>query len=188
LDLFKGNEYQKTLAIALSLSLLATILIMGGALFGFLYWRKAKLNQSGSSSQNQSILRSLGNRFSGNGYKTAQVVRLDNIPPNNYVNDNAFELQQYDNQTFENFDGYQNFTDFSGSREVGIDVGPAGNDVTVQYPPAELSKPKKLNNLTSVVAEALTANERAKQEAILRDLEEIESDEDRTNDEMDKLR
>jgi len=115
-NFLKGSDYPKTLAIALSLSLLATLLIMGGALFAFLYWRKSKLNRSGASSQNQSIIRSLGNRFSGTAYKATPPVRLDNIPPaSNYVNSNAFELQHYDNQTFDDhFDGYQNFTDFSG--------------------------------------------------------------------------
>lgn len=120
------------LAIALTVSLLLTLLIMGGAIFGFLYWRKGKLNKSNASSsgsQDRSILRSLGNRFSGNtAYKQAgaahPTIQLNGIPPNNYTSDD-FELNtQYDNQTFEQNENYQNFTDFSGSREVGIDVGP----------------------------------------------------------------
>ncbi len=148
---------------------------MGGALFAFLYWRKSKLNRSGASSQNQSILRSLGNRFSGTAYKATPAVRLDNIPPaSNYVNSNAFELQHYDNQTFDDhFDGYQNFTDFSGSREVGIDVGPVSDEPFVQHQGA------KLSNLISMTSEALAANKRAEQEAsVLRELAGIENAED----------
>lgn len=70
-------------------------------------------------------MRVFGDRFSSNRYRAPPAVRLDGLPPTNYAND-EFELNHYENHTFDAGDGAkneQNFTDFTGSREVGIDIG-----------------------------------------------------------------
>ena len=140
LPLSADDNYRLKLGLAIGLSLLATLIIMGGAIFAFLYWRKGKLHKSKAaatqpsspSHPNRSLLRSLGNKFSGNSYKQTTsahpaAIQLNGILPQNYSD---FELKHYDNKTFEpSNEDYQNFTDFSGSREVGIDVGPFEDDV-----------------------------------------------------------
>jgi hypothetical protein len=47
------SDYQRRFAIALVLSLLATITVFGGALFAFEYWKKKRYN-GGESSGNVS--------------------------------------------------------------------------------------------------------------------------------------
>lgn len=103
------------------------------------------------------------------------MVKLDGIPPNNYTNDD-FELQNYDNETFEQNEGYHQFTDFSGSREVGIDVGPFDDNINYTNPvdnnpvifkkmipneePIQEEEPAKFSHLLGIAGEAIVANNR----------------------------
>ena len=115
------------------------------------------------------------------------MVKIDGIPPNNYTNDD-FELQNYDNETFEQNEGYHQFTDFSGSREVGIDVGPFGDDVNYTNPvndnvdnsnPLVFKKmvpneqpiqeePAKVSHLLGIAGEAINANNRFQEESTIK--------------------
>ena len=81
-----------------------------------------------------------------NRYKASSPeIILDGFPSNNYTNDD-FELQHYENHTFDDQELYlHNYTDFTGSREVGIDVGPFEGDVNFIQPANQLTSYNKLN-------------------------------------------
>jgi hypothetical protein len=49
----KGNDYPRTLAISLIISLLVTISVIGGALVAYYYWRRA--NNAYSSNDNYQV-------------------------------------------------------------------------------------------------------------------------------------
>lgn len=86
------------------------------------------------------------------------MVRLDGMPEQNSINED-FELQ-FSNPGFKS-DDYENanyYTDFTGSREVGIDVGPDSDQIHLTSNKTTKTNPFKedidgLNNLKNIINE-----------------------------------
>jgi hypothetical protein len=133
------------------------------------------------------VLRILGSKFTKQKYKATKPARIDDKLPSdsNFINDN-FELRNYENQSFDfNNEGFtHSYMDFTGSREVGIDVGPFEEQINYIKPKNE-SKPQlvlktfqadkiieeekeapaqNVSNLLNTTSEILAANKRSDDE------------------------
>lgn len=102
-------------------SLLGTILILGGALYLYHRWQTSKLHGGLGGGPGRGIRFALPNR---RAKYESQMVRLDGVPDTTFNHDD-FEVQ-FSNPSFnhDNEEGHI-YTDFTGSREVAIDVDPA---------------------------------------------------------------
>lgn len=113
------------LALALVFSLLITVLVLGGALFAYHRWQKRKEN-----SPNRGFKLAIPNRRVN--YE-AQMIDLDSSQENKFTNDIhdlEFTNPAYEEIKKESADS--NLTDFTGSREMGIDIGTLEENLSKQ--------------------------------------------------------
>ncbi|RNA41579.1 hypothetical protein BpHYR1_004974 [Brachionus plicatilis] len=166
------TEYPKVFALALVFSLLVTVLVLGGALFAYHRWQKSKSNENGP---NRGFRLAMPNRRAN--YQD-QMLNLDSSGDNKFPNgslDLEFTNPAYEENKVENDD--LNFTDFTGSREMGIDIGTLEGPMSPKQPAMveEISEKKDdLKHLRNILDECLKS-------------ESLDSNHDSSNVGMNKL-
>lgn len=144
------DSYPKVLALSLVFSLLITVLVLGGALFAYHRWQKSKEN-----SPNRGFRLAIPNRRVN--YE-AQMVDLDSSLENKITN--GIQNLEFTNPAFEEVkkEGLDsNFTDFTGSREMGIDIGTLEENLSKQPVIMEEINEKQddFKNLRNILYECL---------------------------------